>query len=107
MLEAGLEGNIPTLEAPHKQPSTISNYEKLEKKRRSLHLANRATLAKTLLLRGNARRNSCQPSFIFGKHKSGTIRDVRVVVARFSSQTTKKNPPLKERENEIIGKYWL
>jgi hypothetical protein len=29
-----LEGNIPTLEAPHKQPSTtISNYEKWEKKK--------------------------------------------------------------------------
>jgi hypothetical protein len=31
-----LEGNIPTLEAPHKQPSTISNYEKWEKKRTQL-----------------------------------------------------------------------
>ena len=41
-----LEGNIPTLEAPHttwhKQPSTISNYEKWEKKR-SLHQADRAS----------------------------------------------------------------
>jgi hypothetical protein len=37
-----LEGNIPTLEAPHKQPLTISNYEKWEKKR-SLHLAARAS----------------------------------------------------------------
>jgi hypothetical protein len=37
-----LEGNIPTLEAPHKQPSTISNYNKWEKKRR-LHLAARAS----------------------------------------------------------------
>jgi hypothetical protein len=37
-----LKGNIPTLEAPHKQPSTISNYEKREKKR-SLHLAARTS----------------------------------------------------------------
>jgi hypothetical protein len=38
-----LEGNIPKLEAPYKQPSTISNYAKWEKKKRSLHLAARAS----------------------------------------------------------------